>query len=68
MKHNLKINVSRATPTGGIVAYRSITLRDRLLTFLLGNQQKLMIIVPGNSVQTVAITEVAEGGMACETV
>jgi len=27
-----------------------------------------MIIVPGNSVQTVAITEVMEGGMVCEAV
>ena len=68
MKHNLKICVSKEPKSGGVGACRSISLRQKLLTRLLGPLDKVMIIVPGNSVQTVAITEVMEGGMACEAV
>jgi len=66
MKHNLKISVSREPKTGGVVACRNVTIRDRLLTFLLGPKQRVMILIPGDSVDTVSITEV--GGMACEAV
>ena len=61
MKHNLKISVSKKPMTGGVVACRSISLRDKLLTFLFG-QKKVMILVPGDSVEMVSITEIAEGG------
>lgn len=63
MKHNIKISVSKKPQTGGVMACRSITLRDRLLTFLFGKQQRVMILVPGDSVETVSITEIAEGGV-----
>lgn len=62
MKHNLKISVSKKPQTGGIVACRNITLRDRLLTFLFGQKQRVMILVPGDSVEMVSITEITEGG------
>jgi len=68
MKHNWKVCVSEEPKSGGVVACRSISLRQKLLTRLLGPLDKVMIIVPGNSVQTVAITEVMEGGMVCEAV
>lgn len=68
MKHNLKICVSKEPNNGGVVACRSVSLRQRLLTRLLGPLDKVMIIVPGNSVQTVAITEVMDGGVVCEAV
>ena len=61
-------SVSKEPKSGGVVACRSISLRQKLLTRLLGPLDKVMIIVPGNSVQTVAITEVMEGGMVCEAV
>lgn len=64
MKHNLKISVSKTPLNGGIVAYRKISLREKLLTLLLGPKQDVMVLVPGNSVETIAITEVGEGG-AC---
>ena len=62
MKHNLKISVSKKPQTGGVVACRSIALRERMLTFLFGQKQKVMIFVPGDSVEMVSITEIAEGG------
>ena len=62
MKHNLKISVSKEPQNGGIVAYRRLSLREKLLTLLLGPKQKVMIVVPGNSVESIAITEVPMGG------
>lgn len=62
MKHNLKISVSKKPMTGGVVACRRISLRDKLLTFLFGQKNKVMILVPGDSVEMVSITEIAEGG------
>ena len=66
MKHNLNISVSKKPPEDGIVQCRNVSLREKLLTRLLGHREKVMILVPGNSVESVCITEVSEGGAACE--
>lgn len=66
MKHNLKISVSKQPQTGGIVSCRNVTLREKLLTFLLGRQERVMVLIPGNTVETLSITEVPEGGVAVE--
>lgn len=63
MKHNLKISVSKEPQYGGIVQCRNISIREKLLTRLLGRKQQMMILIPGNSVSTVSITELAEGGV-----
>ena len=64
MKHNLKISVSKEPQEGGIVQCRNISVREKLLTRLLGRKQTVMILIPGNTVFTVSISEVQEGGMA----
>lgn len=64
MKHNLRISVSKEPHQGGIVQCRNISIREKLLTRLLGCKQKVMILVLGNTVSTVSITEVPEGGAA----
>lgn len=56
MEHNLKISVSKEPRNGGIVACRNLTVRERILRFLLGEKVKLTILVPGDSVQEIAIT------------
>lgn len=66
MKHNLNISVSKKPPAGGIIQCRNVSLREKLLTRLLGRREEVMILVPGNSVESVCITEVPEGGAACE--
>ena len=66
MKHNLNISVSKKPPEDGIVQCRNVSLREKLLTRLLGRREKVMILVPGNSVESVYITEVPEGGAVCE--
>lgn len=66
MKHNLKISVSKKPNNGGIVSYRNITIRERLLRFLFGEKHKLTILVPGDTVQELAISEAKEGGLENE--
>lgn len=63
MKHNLKISVSKEPQEGGIVQCRNVSVREKLLTRLLGCKQKVMILIPGNTVETLSITEVQEGGL-----
>ena len=62
MEHNFKISVSKKPKSDGILSCRSISVRERILRFLLGRKQKLTILVPGDSVEEVAICTVKEGG------
>lgn len=66
MKHNLKISVSTKPQVGGIVSCRNVTVRERFLRFLLGEKRKLTILVPGDTVQELAICEIREGGKGNE--
>jgi hypothetical protein len=66
MRHNLNIKVSKESSSGGVVACRNISLREKLLTKLMGPKQKVVVLIPGNSVDTVSITEIKEGGLAYE--
>lgn len=61
MKHNLKISVSKKPKYDGIVSCRNVSVRERILRFLLGSSTKLTILVPGDSVETLSINEVAGG-------
>lgn len=63
MKHNLKISVSKKPKSGGIVACRNVSIRERVLRFLLGNTQRLTILIPGDSVESLSIKELSDGGV-----
>lgn len=60
MRHNLKISVSKRPQSGGIVRCKNITLRERIMRLLLGEKQKLMILIPGDSVDSLSINEIKE--------
>ena len=62
MKHNLKISVSTEPQTGDVVRCRNVSLREKLLTLLLGRKERMMILIPGNSVAELSIVEMPEGG------
>ena len=64
MKHNLTISVSKDPRRGGVLQCKNISIREKLLTKLFGRKQKIMILIPGNSVSAVTINEVPEGGAA----
>lgn len=61
MKHNLKISISKDNQIGGVLACRSVTLRERVIRLFLGEKQRVMVLVPGNSVQELSICKIDEG-------
>lgn len=62
MKHKLKISVSKEPQTGGIVTCHNVTVRERLLRFLLGDKRRVTVLIPGDSVGEIAICEAQKGG------
>ncbi len=63
MIHKLKISITRQPQTEVIVRCRTVTFREKLLSKLFGDKQKLMILIPGDSVEELSIKEIdAEGG------
>lgn len=62
MQHSLKISVSRNPRTDGVLACRCISVREKFLCWLLGEKQKLTILVPGESVRVVTICEAKKEG------
>lgn len=66
MTHSLEIKVSKKPVNAGVVSCRHVTVRERLLRFLLGDKQKLTVLVPGDSVKALCISEVPEGGVGNE--
>ena len=67
MTHAMKIRVSKAKLNGGLMTCRTVTIRERLLRFLLGTPTRLTIIVPGDSVDEVGISEKGGGDLEQET-
>lgn len=62
MKHNLSISVSRKPKDGGVISCRRLNIRERLLRCLLGEKRNVTLIVPGDTVECVSITELPDGG------
>ncbi len=62
MKHDLKISVSKKPSNDGVVRCQRVTMRERLLRYLFGEERRVMVIVPGDTVERVSITELAGGG------
>ena len=60
MTHTLGIRVEKSTRNAGVATCRNVTIREKLLRKLLGSPVKLTVIVPGDSVETVEITESPE--------
>ncbi len=67
VNHALQIKVTKQTADSGVVAFRNVAVREKLLQLLLGKKAKLTVIVPGNSVSELAIREIG-GDAAHETV
>ena len=62
MKHNLCISVSKKPENDGIVRCQRRTIREQLLRYLLGEKRGVTVIVPGDTVESVSITELPDGG------
>jgi hypothetical protein len=61
MKHDLKISVSKKPAEDGVVRCQRVTMRERLLRYLFGEKRRVMVIVPGDTVESVSITELPGG-------
>ena len=61
MRHKVKISVSDAPETAGIVTYRTVGIRERLLRFLIGEKRKVAVLIPGDSVGEIAICDEEKG-------
>ncbi|WP_165215755.1 hypothetical protein [Schaalia sp. ZJ1691] len=63
--HRLKLNIDRNIPDDpGIVATQTITLRERLMRLLLGRRHQITLVVPGDTVSQIDITESDDDLMA----
>lgn len=62
MKHNLQISVSDKPRNLNCVSCKSITVRERIMRMLFGKEQEIMVFVPSDKVEELAITRVMEGG------
>lgn len=63
-KHKLRINVTDDAPDDSLVSARTVSLRERLVTKLLGRKQRVTVLVPGNQVGSVEIVEPVDDLMA----
>lgn len=57
MKHNVSIKVSKEPVNQGVMSCRKVSVRERLLRFIFGDKVRLTVLVPGDSVDTLEITE-----------
>ena len=63
MKHKVCINIAiPGGPPTPVVRSGTVQIRKRLLDFLFGQQVNVLVLSPGDSVQTVEIRELKEGG------
>ena len=53
----LSIKISKQKVNGGTLTCRRVTVREKLLRFLLGTPIKLTVLVPGDTVSEVTINE-----------
>jgi hypothetical protein len=63
LKHKVTINVTK--PDGirdPVLKSGWQTIRSRLLTLLFGEKAGILVITPGDSVETVEIKEIRKGG------
>lgn len=63
MKHKVCINIAKPGGTlTPVIRSGTVQIRKRLLNFLFGQQVNVLVLSPGDSVQTVEIRELKEGG------
>ncbi len=58
LKHQIEINVLTDDKLKNVIKSSELTLRNRILTALFGKEQRILVLVPADSVQSVAIKEV----------
>lgn len=62
MKHKVKVSVSNKPQTGNVITCRSVTIRERILRFFIGDKRKITVLIPGDRVGEIDICEAERGG------
>lgn len=57
MKHDIYLRVSKTPSENSIVSRRTFSVWERLLSKFLGNKRNVTVLIPGNTVETMIITE-----------
>lgn len=57
MGDNVRISVSRKPQTGGIIHMKPVCLREKVLRWLFGVEQKILVLAPADSVEEVEIVK-----------
>lgn len=58
IQHRLKLHIAKDIPEDpGVVATKTLPIRERLLRFLLGKRRQVTLVVPGDSIRQIDITE-----------
>lgn len=60
MKHKMNIKVSKEQESNGVLTCKKVKLKKSLFKRLFGDSQKMTIIIPGDSVSDVTISEIQE--------
>ena len=61
MRHKLRISVSKEPLVSGALTCRSVPVRERILRFLFGTERRVTVLIPGDSIDEIAICEAKEG-------
>lgn len=59
MGDNVKISISRKPQAGGIIYMKQVCLRERVMRWLFGVRQKILVLAPADEVEQV---EIVKGG------
>lgn len=64
MKHQVKVSVSKTPKENGVMHFKVVGIRERVLQFLLGSKNKVIVLLPEDSVQEISICQ--KGGTTHE--
>ncbi len=67
MKRKLQISISKTPRPAGVVSCRVWNVRERFLRFLFGDKKRITVLIPGDSVDELAICDHREGGQNGQT-
>ncbi len=60
MSGNVKITIARTPPADSVINMKQVCLREKVLRWLFGVQQKILVLAPAETVTEVSI--VRQGG------
>lgn len=57
VQHQLTISVTDKPRSNGVVSFKKLTIRERILRYLLGSKNQVMVIAPDPSIKHIRIKE-----------